>query len=76
MNFPDFDDFLATLTEERLGELFGDIKQAEMVQLADRSPETLSAFINKLRHEALGVSVTLSLRVLEAYHEWLSKQIP
>lgn len=76
MNFPDFNEFLDTLTEERFGELFGDIKQAEMIQLADRSPETLSAFINKLRHETLGVSVTLALRVLGEYHEWLSKQIP
>ena len=76
VNFPDFNEFLDTLTEDRLNDLFGDIQQVEMVQLADRSPETLSAFINKLRHETLGVSVTLALRVLGEYHEWLSKQIP
>ena len=75
MDFPDFNEFLDTLTEERFHELFGDLKQVEMIHLADRSPETLSAFITKLRHDTLGTSVTLMLRVLEAYHEWLSTQI-
>lgn len=75
MNFPDFNDFLNTLTEDRLGELFGDIKQFEMIQLASLSPENLSAFITNLRHETLGLSVSLTLRVLGAYHEWLSTQL-
>lgn len=74
MSFPDFNDFLDTLTEERLNELFGDLKQVETFQLADLSPETLSAFITKLRHDTLGISVSLTVRVLEAYHEWLSTQ--
>lgn len=75
MNFPDFNDFLDTLTEDRLGELFGDIKQVEMVRLSNLSPETLSAFITNLRYETLGLSVSLALRILGEYHEWLSKQI-
>ena len=76
MSFPDFNEFLNTLTEDRLNDLFKDINQVEIVQIADLSPASISTFINKVRNETLGNSVSLALRILEAYHEWLSSQMP
>ena len=75
MSFPNFNDFLNTLTEDRMGELFGDIKQIDVIQLSDLSPENISAFTARLRVETLSFSVSLALRVLGAYHEWLSEQL-
>ena len=75
MIFPDFEDFLDTLTEERLNEIFADFKKVDVIELKSRAPENISAFITHLRHDTLGISVSLTLRMLEAYHEWLSTQI-
>ena len=76
MQFPDFQDFLATLTPERLEEIYGDYQSFEIVEIADISdPRNINNFVAHVMDQTLSHSLKLNLRLLRAYHEWLQAQI-
>ena len=75
MSFPSFKDFRETLTEERLSEIFSDIYRIDVIEINGLTPENINAFISKLRYDTIGASISASLALLEAYHEWLSQEL-
>ena len=75
MSFPSFNEFRETLTEERLSEIFSDIYQFDIVEIKGLTPENISAFISKLRYDTIGASISATIDLLEAYHEWLSQEL-
>lgn len=72
MNLPSFDDFLSTLSKDKLDRIFNSINE-EKISIAhgiiskEQADENINnlAFINLLICEGL----------LELYHEWLSEQL-
>lgn len=76
MQFPDFQDFLATLTPERLEEIYGDYQSLEIVQISDiKDVENIHAFVSHIMNQTVSHSLNLHLNMLRAYHEWLQAQI-
>ncbi len=77
MQFPDFQDFLATLTQERLEELLGDYQSIEIVEITDIKDErNINAFISHIMAQTVSHSMSVNLRLLQACHEYLREQIP
>lgn len=74
MILPDFADFLETLTPEKTDEMFGDISSSEIYRISDYSPETISALLSSVAKDAAGVAISMTLRLLQTYHEWLQEQ--
>lgn len=76
MQFPDFQEFLDTLDEKRMEEILGDMRKAKYYEIQDiRDARNWNAYISDLRHESISFSIAANLRVLQAYHEWIQKQI-
>lgn len=75
MKFPSFEKFQSTLTEERLSELFSDIYKMEIIEINGLTPENINALISKLMYETIGASTEVNIRLLAAYHEWISQEL-
>lgn len=75
MDFPPFDRFRETLTEERLAEIFSDIHQLEIIEIKGLTSENISAFISKIRYDTIGASISAAIGLIGAYHEWLSQEL-
>lgn len=75
MGFPSFEDFKRTLTEERLTELFSDMYNIHIYEMTALTQENISALVSNLSNELIGASVAANIRLLEAYHEWLSQDV-
>ena len=76
MQFPDFQDFLATLTPERYTEIIGDYQIVDTIQISDiRDERNISAFVSHIMSQTVSHSLNLSLLLLQAYHEWLQEQM-
>jgi len=75
MVFPTFEEFLSTLSAERLEEILGDFQAINIFQINGLSAENIDAFVSDAAHKLLGYSVSLNLRILKEYHEWLSNQM-
>lgn len=75
MEFPSFDDFRATLTEEKCIELMQDIHSVNRIEIKGLTQENISAFISHLSMQIIAASTVANLRYLEAYHEWLSQEL-
>lgn len=77
MQFPDFQDFLATLTPERVNEIYGGYQSIDITQIADiRDVENINAFISHVATQTVSHSLNLTLNLLQAYHEYLREQMP
>lgn len=75
MRFPPFSDFLSTLTEERMVEIFGDYQTMDIVQMNGITQENISALLSNLVSQNASHAIALHLRLLAAYHEWLSQSL-
>ncbi len=69
---PSFGEFTKTLTEERLAEMFSDIKEINVVHISELSQENISAFLTHFQLQILQNSLRLNLRLLDEYHTWIS----
>ena len=69
---PSFEEFTKTLTEERLAEMFSDIKEINVVHISELSQENISAFLTHFQLQILQNSLRLNLRLLDEYHTWIS----
>lgn len=75
MDFPDFEEFKKTLTEERLSELFSGISRFQIIQADQLTSENINALVSELMHQSISASMAANLMILEAYHAWLSQEI-
>ena len=76
MPFPDFQDFLATLTTERMVEICSVDQPANIIQISDiRDERNISAFVSHIMNQSVSYSMNVNLNLLRAYHEWLQEQI-
>lgn len=76
MQFPDFEDFLATLTPERIAEIYGDYQSLDIVQISDiNDVRNIHAFVSHIMNQTVSHASNLHLNMLRAYHEWLQEQI-
>ena len=76
MQFPSFQDFLATLTPERLEEIYGDYQAMNIIEITDiKDTRNINAFISHVMNQTVSHSLNLHLNMLHAYHEWLREQI-
>lgn len=76
MKIPSFDEFRATLTEERILEIQGGYDFEEKLPAVNfNDSASVSAFISSLGMAVIAQSTIANLRFLGAYHEWLSLQI-
>lgn len=76
MQFPDFQDFLDTLTPERMVEICSVDQPANIIQISDiRDERNISAFVSQIMNQSVSYSLNVNLNLLRAYHEWLQEQI-
>ena len=69
---PSFDDYLATLDEERMKDIFETDTDALNVSTDLNDP----GWANTLAIAICSYSSGVTLKLLKSYHEWLQKQIP
>lgn len=74
MNIPSFKEFLDTLTEEDYAKFFGDGVKIPY-NLSGITPENISALISNVAMTITASSAAYCARFLEAYHDWLAKQL-
>ena len=76
MQFPDFEDFLATLTPERIDEIYGGCQSLEIIQISDiNDAKNIHAFVSHIMNQTVSHASNLHLNMLRAYHEWLQAQV-
>ena len=70
MKFPSFDDFLSTLTEEKMMELSEGIDaKTEGIKLNPKVVNNIDV------SPLMAASALFNIRILRAYHEWLSEEL-
>ncbi len=75
MEFPAFEDFVSTLSEERIVELSKGLNMTNHYQFGNITAESIGAYVSDVVTKTLGWSVALNVKLLEAYHTWLSQQM-
>lgn len=71
MQFPSFDDFMATLSPDTVAGIMGDANAASRLVKPDKLtyPEDAAGL------QVLSISFQVSLELLAVYHKWLEQQL-
>lgn len=76
MEFPEFHEFMETLTDERIVEMLNDIPKLEVFQIQDIHDErNISRFVSELMMNYLSYATKMNVQILFAYHQWLKERL-
>lgn len=74
MSIPNFAEFEASLTSKDYEKFFG-LPIARVFLTDNVTPEYINGLINQTVESVVLKNIEYTLNLLEAYHEWLRKQI-
>ena len=75
MMIPDFSEFLASIDVEEMGRRMGQVRPLEIIQFDANDLESAKAAAVLLYQRAVEDASKITLLQLEAYHEWIQKQL-
>lgn len=70
MPFPSFDEFYETIQGERMQALIAQCVASEPLEFRPFTNEGMTAYTGAV----LGMSMRISIKLLEYYHDWLADQ--
>lgn len=75
MEIPGFSEFRSSLTKEQLKEMwkFDFYENIQITDIGDAA--NINALVKRVIDITVAYSAAFNFRLLEAYHEWLQKQI-
>lgn len=71
MKLPEFDDFRATLTDEKFMQYADEINRVVAIMEIPITPEAMQRMV----HHTVSLSTQVALAMLRDYHEWLREQL-
>lgn len=76
MGIPGFDEFLASIDLDKLGDKINELNLNRVIQISDASdPRNIGPLLNCVYQQSIEAAVKINMLNLRAYHEWLQKQL-
>lgn len=75
MQLPDFSEFLASVDVDEMAREYNKLNELRIIQFRPDDPKAVSAAIQMLYQKAMENSAQITMMTLQAYHDWLQKEL-